>query len=60
MTITSFMNTNIDRTVILNLKTMENIGDIGLLQNYHNTLCCPSKILFKGHVNPKMLQFCLI
>ena len=47
MTITFFMNTNIDRTVILNLKTMEKIGDFGLLQKYHNTLCCPSKILLK-------------
>ena len=47
MTITSFMTKNIDRTVILNLKTMENIGDLGLLQKYHNTFCCPSKILLK-------------
>lgn len=38
MTITFFMNTNIDRTVILNLKTMENIGDLGLLQKYYNIL----------------------
>ena len=42
------MNRNIDRTAILNLKTMENIGDIGLLQKYHNTLCCPSNILLKN------------
>ena len=47
MTITFFMTTNIDRTVILNLKTMENIGDLSLLQKYHNTFCCPSKILLK-------------
>ena len=47
MTITSFMNTNIDRTVILSLKTMENIRDLSLLQKYHNTFCCPSKILLK-------------
>ena len=48
MTITFFMNTNIDRTVILNLKTMENVGDIGLWQKYHNTLYGPSKILLKN------------
>lgn len=48
ITITSFMNTNIDRTVILNLKTMENVGDIGLWQKYHNTLYFPSKILLKN------------
>ena len=47
MTSTSFMNTNIDRTVILSLKIMENIRDLSLLQKYHNTFCCPSKILLK-------------
>ena len=47
MTSTSFMNTNIDRTVILSLKIMENIRDLSLLQKYHNTFCFPSKILLK-------------
>ena len=28
------MNTNIDRTVILNLKTMENVGDKPLVKKY--------------------------